>query len=51
MNVTQCDVCGNIVKNEQIMALNVYRVRRNSMNSMIAEGLCTKNYARLVLKN
>lgn len=35
MNVTQCDVCGNIVINEQIMALNVYRVRRNSMNSMI----------------
>lgn len=31
MNVTQCDICGNIVKNEQSMVLNVYRVRRNSM--------------------
>lgn len=26
MNVTQCDICGNVVKNEQSMYLEVHRV-------------------------
>ena len=27
MNVTQCDICGNVVKNEQSMYLEVHRVQ------------------------
>lgn len=40
MNVTQCDICRNIVKNQQSMFLQVFKVKSNNSVRVMTKDIC-----------